>query len=184
MNGQTDWLSAIGILLAGLVLGFMFVYAYVMKRRGQQPVVEDVVLRDLEAKRDALLQQLRDLDANEKDERARLGHVTPPRWPRGRSGGGRRSGSSLAGAVAGGVPVGADGVPSAAGVPGAGRITTFVGRSGSSSGPLSPQPASVEMTMMAAPSGFQDPGTCVPARSPRVGPAIVLGPEHGALPAL
>src|SRR5512132_3813764 len=72
MNGQTDWLSAIGILLAGLVLGFMFVYAYVMKRRGQQPVVEDVVLRDLEAKRDALLQQLRDLDANEKDERARL----------------------------------------------------------------------------------------------------------------
>ena len=72
MNGQTDWLSAIGILLAGLVLGFMFVYAYVMKRRGQQPFVEDVELRDLEAKRDALLQQLRDLDANEKDERARL----------------------------------------------------------------------------------------------------------------
>ena len=72
MNGQTDWLSAIGILLAGLVLGFMFVYAYVVKRRGQTAAGEDLELRDLEAKRDALLQQLRDLDADKKEERARL----------------------------------------------------------------------------------------------------------------
>jgi len=73
MNGQTDWLSAIGILLAGLVLGFMFVYAYVVRRRGDKPAVaEDLELRDLEAKRDALLQQLRDLGPDEKDERARL----------------------------------------------------------------------------------------------------------------
>jgi cytochrome c-type biogenesis protein CcmH len=70
MNGQTDWLSAIGILLAGLVMGFMFVYAYVMRRRSAQP--EDLVLRDLEAKRDALLQQLRELGPDDRDERARL----------------------------------------------------------------------------------------------------------------
>ena len=73
MSGQTDWLSAIGILLAGLVLGFMFVYAYVMRRRDAQPAVaDDLELRDLEARRDALLQQLRDLGPDEKDERARL----------------------------------------------------------------------------------------------------------------
>jgi len=72
MTGQTDWLSAIGILLAGLVLGFMFVYAFVTRRRGAIAPADDLELRDLEARRDALLQQLRELDGDDKDERARL----------------------------------------------------------------------------------------------------------------
>ena len=72
MTGQTDWLSAIGILLAGLVLGFMFIYAFVVRRRESPVASEDLELRDLEAKRDALLQQLRDLDPKAADERARL----------------------------------------------------------------------------------------------------------------
>jgi len=72
MTGQTDWLSAIGILLAGLVLGFMFIYAFVMRRREAPAGAEDLELRDLEAKRDALLQQLRELEAGDADERARL----------------------------------------------------------------------------------------------------------------
>jgi tetratricopeptide (TPR) repeat protein len=72
MNGGTDWLSALGILLAGLVLGFMFVYAYVMRRRDVvAPVSGDLELLDLEAKRDALLQQLREAE-DDAEERARL----------------------------------------------------------------------------------------------------------------
>ncbi|MGZ7040045.1 MAG: tetratricopeptide repeat protein, partial [Thermoanaerobaculia bacterium] len=72
MTGNTDWLSALGILLAGLVLGFMFVYGYVMRRRdGVAPATGDLELRDLEAKRDALLQQLREGE-DDAEERARL----------------------------------------------------------------------------------------------------------------
>ena len=51
----TDWLSAIGILLSGLVIGFMFVYASMRKRQEG----DDLDRRDLEAKRDALIEQLR-----------------------------------------------------------------------------------------------------------------------------
>jgi len=53
----TDWLSAIGILLAGLVVGFMFVYASMRKK--QEAARDDADHRDLEAKRDALIAQLR-----------------------------------------------------------------------------------------------------------------------------
>jgi tetratricopeptide (TPR) repeat protein len=62
----TDWLSAIGILLSGLVIGFMFVYASMRKRL----VGDDLDRRDLEAKRDALIEQLRAGDLS-PDERAR-----------------------------------------------------------------------------------------------------------------
>src|SRR5436853_7407054 len=61
----TDWLSAIGILLAGLIVGFMFVYASMRKK---QETSDDLDRRDLEAKRDALIAQLRadDLAPNER----------------------------------------------------------------------------------------------------------------------
>ena len=65
---MTDWLSAIGILLSGLVVGFMFVYAS-MRRKNAVP--EDVDRRDLEAKRDALIAQLREDDLA-PDERTRI----------------------------------------------------------------------------------------------------------------
>jgi tetratricopeptide (TPR) repeat protein len=63
----TDWLSAIGILLSGLVIGFMFVYASMRKRREG----DDLDRRDLEAKRDALIEQLR-AGVLSPDERARI----------------------------------------------------------------------------------------------------------------
>jgi tetratricopeptide (TPR) repeat protein len=65
---MTDWLSAIGILLSGLVVGFMFVYASTRKKA---QVVDDVDRRDLEAKRDALIAQLR-ADDLPPDERTRI----------------------------------------------------------------------------------------------------------------
>ena len=64
----TDWLSAIGMLLAGLVVGFMFVYA-AMRRK--EEAHDDLDRRDLEAKRDALIAQLRADDLAD-DERARI----------------------------------------------------------------------------------------------------------------
>ena len=68
---MTDWVSAFAILAAGIVLGIMFIY---FVRRRPAPVMEavDNELRDLEAKRDALVQQLRDLDPTNADERTRL----------------------------------------------------------------------------------------------------------------
>jgi len=53
---MTDWLSAGGMILSGLIVGFMFWYG--MKSRAPKPDVERL---DLEAKRDVLLQQLREL---------------------------------------------------------------------------------------------------------------------------
>jgi tetratricopeptide (TPR) repeat protein len=53
---MTDWLSAGGMILSGLIVGFMFWYG--MKSRATKPDVERL---DLEAKRDVLLQQLREL---------------------------------------------------------------------------------------------------------------------------
>jgi tetratricopeptide (TPR) repeat protein len=53
---MTDWLSAGGMILSGLIVGFMFWYG--MKGRASKPDVERL---DLEAKRDVLLQQLREL---------------------------------------------------------------------------------------------------------------------------
>jgi len=61
-----DWTSAVGMLLAAVIVGFMFVYS--MRRREAQ---SDLEQRDLEAKRDALLARLREgVDAPE--ERAKL----------------------------------------------------------------------------------------------------------------
>jgi len=53
---MTDWLSAAGMILSGVIVGFMFWYG--MKGRAPKPDVERL---DLEAKRDVLLQQLREM---------------------------------------------------------------------------------------------------------------------------
>src|SRR4051794_30190064 len=53
---MTDWISAAGMILSGLIVGFMFWYG--MKGRAVKP---DTERHDLEAKRDVLLQQLREL---------------------------------------------------------------------------------------------------------------------------
>jgi len=70
---MTDWLSAGGMILSGLIVGFMFWYG--MKGRATKP---DVDRLDLEAKRDALLQQLRELKetGGSADERSRLERET------------------------------------------------------------------------------------------------------------
>src|SRR5947209_8249100 len=70
MSGSTDWLSAIGILLSGLVLGFMFIYTFRKNRTAS--ATADLDRRDLEAKRDALIRQLRELTDDEVEERHRL----------------------------------------------------------------------------------------------------------------
>jgi tetratricopeptide (TPR) repeat protein len=71
MNVPTDWTSAVAILAAGLVLGALFFYFN--RRRGAQTLGGDSDLerKDLEAKRDALVQQLRDSSLS-GDERTRL----------------------------------------------------------------------------------------------------------------
>ena len=53
---MTDWLSATAMILSGAIVGFMFWYG--MKSRAPKPDLERL---DLEAKRDVLLQQLREL---------------------------------------------------------------------------------------------------------------------------
>lgn len=71
MNAPTDWVSAVAILVAGLVLGALFFY---FNRRRNAPTLGgelDLERKDLEAKRDALVQQLRDSSLS-PDERARL----------------------------------------------------------------------------------------------------------------
>src|ERR1044071_8406076 len=61
-----DWTSAVGMLLAGVIVGFMFVYS--MRRREAQ---SDLAQRDLQGKSDALLARLGEgVDAPE--ERAKL----------------------------------------------------------------------------------------------------------------
>lgn len=71
MNSSTDWVSAIAILAAGLVLGALFFYFN--KRRNAQTLggETDLEHKDLEAKRDALVLQLRD-PSLAPDERTRL----------------------------------------------------------------------------------------------------------------
>jgi len=63
MTGSTDWLSATAMLLSGLIVGFMFIYSS-MRRKQQATGVsgEDLEIRDLQARRDALIQQLRELE--------------------------------------------------------------------------------------------------------------------------
>lgn len=71
MNTPTDWFSAIAILAGGLILGVLFVYFF--NRRRTAKIETDLERKDLEFKRDALIQQLRDLDENAgAEERARL----------------------------------------------------------------------------------------------------------------
>jgi tetratricopeptide (TPR) repeat protein len=61
LNTTVDWTSATVILAAGLILGGLVVFFF--KRRKSAPRVDsDLNRKDLEAKRDALLQQLRGPD--------------------------------------------------------------------------------------------------------------------------
>lgn len=72
MNAPTDWVSAVAILAAGLILGFLFLFFF--RTRRSAPKIggdEDLRRKDLEAKRDALVQQLRDPGLS-PDERTRL----------------------------------------------------------------------------------------------------------------
>src|SRR6266498_858823 len=69
---MTDWLSAGAMLMAGLIVGVVFLYA--MKTRKKDDA-GDAELRDLEAKRDALVLQLRELD-EDPQEKSRLEHET------------------------------------------------------------------------------------------------------------
>ncbi|HVS30909.1 MAG TPA: tetratricopeptide repeat protein [Thermoanaerobaculia bacterium] len=81
MNGSTDWVSALAILASGLILGLMFIY-FVNRRRAAAAVSSDLdlELRDMEARRDALVLQIRELDdagsklgpAEVAEERTRL----------------------------------------------------------------------------------------------------------------
>jgi len=63
MTGSTDWLSATAMLLSGLIVGFMFIYSSMRRKQAAAASgSEDLELRDLVARRDALIQQLRDLE--------------------------------------------------------------------------------------------------------------------------
>jgi len=70
MTGSTDWLSAIGILLSGLVLGFMFIYTF--RKKSGVVATAELDRRDLEAKRDTLIRELRELPDDEVEERTKL----------------------------------------------------------------------------------------------------------------
>ncbi|HEX6101358.1 MAG TPA: tetratricopeptide repeat protein [Thermoanaerobaculia bacterium] len=71
MNEPTDWASAVAILAAGLFLGALIVYFF-SRRKATAVVATDLERKDLEAKRDALVAQLRALDDDNVEERARL----------------------------------------------------------------------------------------------------------------
>jgi tetratricopeptide (TPR) repeat protein len=70
---MTDWLSATAMIISGGIVGFMFWYG--MKGRAPKPDLERL---DLEAKRDALLQQLREMKetGGSIDEQRRLERET------------------------------------------------------------------------------------------------------------
>lgn len=69
MNEPTDWTSALAILAGGLILGALIVY---FSRRKSAVVIPNLERKDLEAKRDALVAQLRALDEENVEERTRL----------------------------------------------------------------------------------------------------------------
>ncbi len=73
MNAPTDWTSAIAILAGGLILGLLF--AYFFSKRRTTVVRDDLAHKDLEARRDALVQQLRDESISDA-ERQRLEQET------------------------------------------------------------------------------------------------------------
>ena len=60
-TAPVDWLSGTAMLLSGLVIGFMFIYS-VLRRKGATSTPAEEAIVDLEAKRDALIAQLRELD--------------------------------------------------------------------------------------------------------------------------
>lgn len=74
MNAQTDWITALAILSAGLILGVLFIYLS-KKRKGAAIADGGDTLSELEAERDALLEQLRDASVTGA-ERARLEQET------------------------------------------------------------------------------------------------------------
>lgn len=59
MNTPTDWVSAAAIVSAGIIVGLLVIY-FVRRKRGT--LRTDTALRDLEARRDALLEELREGD--------------------------------------------------------------------------------------------------------------------------
>jgi cytochrome c-type biogenesis protein CcmH len=69
LNPPTDWASAIAILGGGLLLGVLF--AYFFGKRKAATISDNLAVKDLEAKRDALITQLRD-ESLTGDERERL----------------------------------------------------------------------------------------------------------------
>ncbi|MGZ5433251.1 MAG: tetratricopeptide repeat protein [Thermoanaerobaculia bacterium] len=73
MNEPTDWASAIAILAGGLFLGALIVFFF-SRRKSSSPasVIPDLERKDLEAKRDSLVAQLRALDEENVEERMRL----------------------------------------------------------------------------------------------------------------
>ena len=73
MTESTDWLSALAILAAGLVLGTLFI-VMLRRKKGAASAASDSRL-ELEARRDLLVEQLRD-DAVDAEERTRLERET------------------------------------------------------------------------------------------------------------
>jgi tetratricopeptide (TPR) repeat protein len=67
---MTDWTSAAAIVAAGVIAGIILIFFF--KRKAAASQGDDLELRDLEAKRDALIGQIRDPDAAGGDERTRL----------------------------------------------------------------------------------------------------------------
>lgn len=73
MNEPTDWTSALAILVAGLALGALFIYFFSKRKTKTLGDESELARKDLEAKRDSLIHQLRDLDEHASpDERTRL----------------------------------------------------------------------------------------------------------------
>ncbi|HYC87841.1 MAG TPA: tetratricopeptide repeat protein [Thermoanaerobaculia bacterium] len=75
MNATTDWTSALAILGAGLALGALFIFVFNKRRTRTLGDEHELARKDLEAKRDALIAQLRD-PSTTADERARLENET------------------------------------------------------------------------------------------------------------
>lgn len=71
MNEPTDWTSAIAILAGGLFLGVLIVFFF-RRRSSPAAVIPELEIKDLEAKRDSLVAQLRELDEENVEERTRL----------------------------------------------------------------------------------------------------------------
>jgi tetratricopeptide (TPR) repeat protein len=74
MNTSTDWISALAILVAGLLIGAMVFYLF--SKRRSVSLDGDLERKDLEAKRDALIAELRALPEDAAEERARLERET------------------------------------------------------------------------------------------------------------